>query len=193
MRSENSIKETPLTALGMMIVAPVLVIMGAVAVFILATPLIMAAAVVAFATAMLMLGRALTRETPVTPRLAKEVPMCESVDLFPVMQSKTSEAEPVEMVGSLDDAPNAVVAASITKVFGPCPLGLMPGNTWKIGPDGKLSQPMCRPGATALSALFRMSDGGAMGRSVGCECLYAGREVTFTVRESVEELAEKPR
>ena len=193
MRTENSINETLLTAIGLMIIAPVLVIMGAVAVFILATPLIMTATVVAFATAMLILGQALTRETPVTPRLAKEAPMCESVDLFPVMHSKNLEAETIEMVGSLDDAPNAVVAASITKVFGPCPLGLMPGNTWKIGPDGKLSLPMCRPGATALSALFRMSDGGAMDRSVRCECLYAGREVTFTVRESVEELAEKPR
>ena len=175
-----------------MIVAPVLVIMGSLAVLMLATPLIMAATVVAFGTAILMLGRALTCETAVTPRLAKEVPMCESVDLLPVMQSKNLEAETVEMVVSLDDAPNEVVAASITKVFGPCPLGLMPGNTWKIGPVGKLSQPMCRPGATALSALFRMSDGHGMDRSACCECLYAGREVSFTVRESEEELAEKP-
>ena len=71
--------------------------------------------------------------------------MCESVDLFPVMKSEGLEAETVEMVGSLDDAPNAVVAASITKVFGPCPLGLMPGNTWKIGPDGMLRLFVRRP------------------------------------------------
>lgn len=118
--------------------------------------------------------------------------MCESVDLFPVMESEGLDAEFIEMVGSLDNAPNAVVAASITKVFGPCPLGLMPGNTWKIGPDGKLSQPMCRPGATALSALFRMSEGDGMGSSACCECLYAGRKVTFTVRESGEDIAERP-
>ena len=118
--------------------------------------------------------------------------MCEPVDLFPVMESEGFEAETVEMVGYLDNAPNEVVVAAITKVLGPCPLGLMPGNTWKIGPDGKLSQPMCRPGATALSALFRMSEGDAMDRSACCECLYAGREVTFTVRESEEDLAEKP-
>ena len=117
--------------------------------------------------------------------------MCESVDLFSVMESEGLEAETVEMVGSLDDAPNKVVAASIAKVFGPCPLGLMPGNAWKIGPDGKLSQPMCRPGATALSALFRLSEGKAMDRSACCECLYAGREVTFAVRETEEDPAEK--
>ena len=118
--------------------------------------------------------------------------MCGSVDLFPVMESGGAETETVEMVGFLDDAPNEVVAASITKVFGPCPLGLMPGNTWKIGPDGHLSHPMCRPGATALSALFRMSEGDAMNRSACCDCLHAGREVTFTVRKSEKDLAETP-
>jgi hypothetical protein len=199
MRAENTINETLLTVVGVMIVVPVLVITGSLAVLMLATPLIMAATVVAFGTAILMLGRSLTSETPVTeppalltPRLAEEVPMCESTDLFPVMSSEGSEAKTVEMVGSLDSAPNEVVAASITKVFGPCPLGLMPGNTWKIGPDGNLSQPMCRPGATALSALFRLSEGDAMDRSASCDCLYAGREVTFTVRENQEDLAEKP-
>ncbi len=104
--------------------------------------------------------------------------MCESVDLLPVI-----ETVPVEMVEALSDAPNEVVTASITKVVGPCPLGWMPGNTWRISPDGKLSRPMCRPGATALSALFRMSEGDAMDRSACCECVFAGREVTFAVRE----------
>ncbi len=192
MSTKNTINENLLAVFGMMIVAPVLLIMGTLAVLMLATPLIMAATVVAVATALLTLGTALTRETPVTPTLAKEDPMCESVDLFPVMETEKSEEEPVEMVGSLDDAPNAVVAASITRVFGPCPLGLMPGNIWKIGTDGHLSQPMCRPGAAALSALFRMSKGDAIDQSTCCECLYAGREVTFTVRESRGELAGKP-
>ena len=118
--------------------------------------------------------------------------MCASVDLFPVMESEGLGAEPVEMVEALTDSPNAAVMASITNVFGPCPLGLMPGNTWKIGADGKLSRPMCRPGATALSALFRMADGDAMDRSTCCECQFAGREVRFTVRESADELVETP-
>lgn len=65
----------------------------------------------------------------------------------------------------------------------------MPGNTWEIGPDGKLSRPLCRPGATALSALFRMANDGVMDRSACCDCIVARREVTFTVREPVWEPA----
>ena len=128
--------------------------------------------------------------------------MCESVDLIPVMESEplvpeipepeTLEEKFVEMVEILSDVPTETVAATITRVIGPCPLGMMPGNTWKIGPDGKLSRPMCRPGATALSALFQMSKGDAMNRSIACDCMYAGRKVTFTVREPEGELMETP-
>ena len=110
--------------------------------------------------------------------------MCESVDLI-----ATLEPETIEMVDELTDAPKMAVTASITKVFGPCPLGLMPGNTWEIGPDGKLSRPMCRPGATALSALFRMANGDVMDSSACCKCMAGGREVTFAVREPVRERA----
>ena len=81
--------------------------------------------------------------------------------------------------------PWASVTASVTKVFGLCLLGLMPGNTWRIGAAGSLSRPMCRPGATALSGLFQMANGDAMGRSACCECVIARREVTFTVQEPV--------
>lgn len=128
--------------------------------------------------------------------------MCESVDLIPVMESETLvpeilkpetlEPEFVEMVEVLAGVPTATVAATITKVIGPCPLGMMPGNAWKIGPDGKLSRPMCRPGATALSELFQMAKGEALNRSTACDCMYAGRKVTFTVREAEGELMEKP-
>lgn len=128
--------------------------------------------------------------------------MCESVDLIPVRESETlvpeipeyetMDPKVVEMVGVLDGAPTTTVAATITKVIGPCPLGMMPGNAWKIGPDGKLSRPMCRPGATALSDLFDMAGGDAMNRSTACDCLYAGRKVTFTVREPEGELVEEP-
>ena len=113
--------------------------------------------------------------------------MCESVDLVPDLESET-----IEMTEVLTDSPNTAVTTSVTKVFGPCTLGLMPGNTWHISADGKLSRPMCRPGATALSALFRMADGDAMDRSTTCECQFAGREVTFTVRESADQLLETP-
>lgn len=96
------------------------------------------------------------------------------------------------MVEALSAGPREEVAASITKVTGPCPLGWMPGNTWRIGPDGTLSRPMCRPGATALSALFRTSKGESVERSACCECLYAGREVTFTVRMPSDDFKEEP-
>ena len=85
----------------------------------------------------------------------------------------------MEMVEVLAHGPGVAVTASVTKVFGPCLLGLMPGNTWRIGPDGSLSRPMCRPGATALSGLFQMANGDAMGRSAGCDCVIAGREGDF--------------
>ena len=72
------------------------------------------------------------------------------------------EPEAVELVEVLVHEPRVAVTASVTKVFGPCPLGFMPGNTWRIGPDGSLSRPMCRPGAAALSGLFQMANGYAM-------------------------------
>ncbi len=187
-----NISERLLSAIGMMIVAPVLIIMGSLAILMLATPVVMASVVIAFAMAVLMLGTAVTRQTPAGETADKkpateEATMCETVDLIPVMGSE----ETVEMVGVLAAGPREEVAASITKVTGPCPLGWMPGNTWRIGPDGTLSRPMCRPGATALSALFRMSEGGSMERSACCECMYAGREVTFTIREPTENLHEE--
>jgi hypothetical protein len=128
--------------------------------------------------------------------------MCESVDLIPLVESEAlvlempipeeMYPETVELVEFLANVPKVAVTASITKVFGPCPLGMMPGNAWKIGPDGKLSRNMCRPGATALSALFRMADGDAIDRSTACECVYAGIAVTFTVREAEGDPMETP-
>jgi|ETNmetMinimDraft_1059919.scaffolds.fasta_scaffold81398_1 hypothetical protein len=184
MRAERNINDKILNGIGLMIVVPVLVIMGSLAILMLATPVILAATVIAFATIVLWLGTLMTRETPVTGLmpvtglLDEEETMCETIDLIPVL-----EAEPMEMVGSLDSAPNEVVTAAITKVVGPCPLGWMPGNNWKIDSEGNLSRPMCSPGATALSALLRTSEGDAIDRSACCDCPVAGREVTFTVRE----------
>ena len=191
-----NISEKLLTAIGMMIVAPVLIIMGALTIMMLATPVVMAAVVIAFAMVVLMVGTAVTRQTPARIIATKEATMCETVDLFPSMKleterSETEKSKTIEMVGVLAAGPREEVASSITKVTGPCPLGWMPGNTWRIGPDGTLSRPMCRPGATALSALFRMSEGGTMERSTCCECIYAGREVTFTIREPTKNLREE--
>ena len=169
-----------MTGIGLMIAAPVIVLMGAVVVVVLSTPTLMALMVIAFATAILFVGTVVTREVPVTEIAAKEGPMCESVDLI-----SSFEPDTIEMVDEMTDAPRSTVFASVTKVFGPCPLGLMPGNTWEIGPDGKLSRPMCRPGATALSALFLLANGDALDRSACCECVIAGREVTFSVRGPV--------
>ena len=73
--------------------------------------------------------------------------MCESLDLIAALDSGNGV-----MGEALTDPPKDPVNATITKVVGPCPLGLMPGHTWEICPDGKLSRPLCRPGATALSA-----------------------------------------
>lgn len=182
MTTEHTGENKWLTGIGLMIAAPVIVMVGAVAVVILSTPVMLATLVAAFTMPILFAATAVTRQAPVTDNAGKEGPMCESVDLI-----GTLEAESVAMVGSLDDAPRETVTAAVTKVFGPCPLGIMPGNTWRIGPDGKLSRPMCRPGATALSALFRMTEGDAVERSTHCECVFAGREVTFAVREPVSE------
>ena len=44
-----------------------------------------------------------------------------------------------------------------------------------------------RAPATALSALFTMSEGDATDRSACCDCHLAGNEVTFTVRGPEEE------
>ncbi len=183
MQAENTGGKEWLTGMALIIIAPVIVILGAVAVVILSTPVMPALIVIAFATAVLFAGTVVTRQTPAPDKAAKEGPMCESVDLI-----ATLEPENVEMVEALADGPRTAVTATVTKVFGPCPLGLMPGDTWQIGPNGSLSRPICRPGSTALSALFQMANGDAMARSTCCQCVIAGREVTFTVRESVEEL-----
>lgn len=155
-----------LSIAGMMIVAPVLIIMGSLAMFMLATPVLMAAVVVSFAMVVLILvlGTAVTRTTQESAgkeTTTGEAAMCETVDLIPNMKpgtmkpgtmktgtlrSGTLESETIEMVDVLVAAPIEKIAASITKVTGPCPLGRMPGNTWRIGPDGTLPGPMCRPG-----------------------------------------------
>ena len=146
-----------------------------------------AAAVLFLKTPVWMVGTAVTRQGFISGRYSEEVSMCESVDLVPVL-----EPEIVAMTEVLADGPTAAVTASITNVFGPCPFGLMPGNTWHISADGKLSRPMCLTGATTLSALVRMADRDAMDRSTVCECQLAGGEVSFTVRESAGELLETP-
>lgn len=182
MRTEHTIFDKVLPAIGLMIVVPILIIMGSLVVLMLIAPIMIAGMVVALVGAVLILGNAVTRVTPVTERIVEEIPTYESDDLLP-----EEESEAVEMVEALVDGPREAVTAEITKVFGPCPLGMMPGNSWRIDADGNLSRPMCRPGATALSTLFETSKGDAMGRSTACECLYANREVTFTVREPREE------
>ena len=184
MRSDNTRGDKWLAGIALMIAAPVIVIVAAVFVVVMSTPVMMALILIAFATAILLAGTAVTRQAPITDTTAKEGPMCESVDLIAAM-----EPGAIEMVNELTDAPKSAVTASVTNVFGPCPLGLMPGNTWEISPDGKISRPMCRPGATALNALFRMANGDVMDRSACCECVIAGREVTFTVREQLREPA----
>ncbi len=178
-----------LTAFGLMMAAPVLLLLGVFVVIALSTPILMVVIVIAFATAVLFVGTLLTRQTSISDATGKEDDMCDSVDLFAALGSGN-----VEMLEALTDAPKTPVSATITKVVGPCPLDLMPGNTWEISPDGSLSRPMCRAGATALSALFRMAHddvlddvpGDVIQRSACCECVIAGREVTFTVREPVE-------
>ena len=185
MSGERSGENKWMAGISLMIVAPVLVLAAAVFVVVLSTPVMMALIVVAFATALLAAGTAVTMQAPASEETAKEGPMCEPADLI-----ATLEPETIEMVEDLADAPRSPVTASITKVYGPCPLDLMPGNTWEIGPDGGLSRPMCRPGATALSSLFRMANGDVMGQSACCECVIARREVTFTVREPVAETVE---
>ena len=136
--------------------------------------------VIAAPVVILFAGKAVTRESASTDRTGQEDAMCESVDLFSALES-----ENVVVVQALTGAPRVPVSATVTNVTGPCPLGLMPGNTWIIGPDGRLSQPMCLPGAAALSVLFGMASGEVMGRPVCCGCVAAGWEVAFTVREPV--------
>ena len=185
-----------------MVIAPVFVLVGAAAVVALSTPVMFALMVIAFASAILFAASLVTRQTPAPDtavpgqpapgrsdpgRSRMEGPMCESIDLIPAREPGTGEQEKVEMVEALAFGPGTAVTAVVTKVFGPCSLGLMPGNTWRIGPEGGLSRPMCRYGATALGALFKTAGGGAMSRSVCCECFTAGREVIFTVREAAGE------
>ena len=169
-----------MTGLGMVIAFAMVLLAGAAVVVALSTPISMVLAVIAFAMVILFAGKAVTRESASTDRTGKEDAMCESVDLFSALESKN-----VVVVQALTGAPRVPVSATVTNVTGPCPLGLMPGNTWIIGPDGTLSRPMCLPGAAALSVLFGMASGEVMGRPVCCGCVAAGWEVTITVREAV--------
>ena len=120
-----------------------LIMFGAAIVLFLETPVMMALTAIALGVAVWMVGKAVTRQGFISGRYSEEVSMCESVDLVPVL-----EPEIVAMNEVLADGPTAAVTASITNVFGPCPFGLMPGNTWHISADGKLSRPMCLTGAT---------------------------------------------
>ena len=182
MRAEHPGDNKWLDRMGLMIAAPLIVMVGAIVVVILSTPNMIAMTMVVFATALLWMASVVTRQ-PMTFMVEKEEEMCETADMMVGLEEKT-----VEMVTALTAASVVPVTATITKVVGPCPLGMMPGNMWKIGPDGKLSRPICRLGATALSALLKMSKGDALDMATCCECEYEGREVTFTVREPEEEL-----
>ena len=187
MRTGPPIGDSRYAGVAAFAILPFLIMFGAAAVLFLETPVMMALTAIALGVAVWMVGTAVTRQGFISGRYSEEVSMCESVDLVPVL-----EPEIVAMNEVLADGPTAAVTASITNVFGPCPFGLMPGNTWHISADGKLSRPMCLTGATVLSALVRMADRDAMDRSTVCECQLAGGEVSFTVRESAGELLETP-
>ena len=187
MRTGPAIGDRIQTGVAAFMIVPVLIMFGAAAVLFLETPIVMALTAIALGAAVWMVGTAVTRQGLISEFYGEEVSMCESVDLVPVLGPET-----IDMTEVLTGRPNSAVIASVTKIFGPCPLGLMPGNTWEISADGDLSRPMCVSGATALSDLFRMGDGDAMDRSTSCECQFARRKVTFTVRESVAALAETP-
>ena len=66
MRTESASARKSLMDIGMMVIAPLLVALGATAVLALATPPIFAATVIAFAVGFLMAGTAVTRNTPAT-------------------------------------------------------------------------------------------------------------------------------
>ncbi len=65
MRIELTNGNKSITGLGMTIIAPLLIAMGAVVVIALATPVMLAVAVVAIGIALLVAGTTVTREAPV--------------------------------------------------------------------------------------------------------------------------------
>ena len=66
MRTESTRARKSLMDIGLMLIAPLLVALGATAVLSLATPSIFAATVIAFAVGFLIAGTAVTRSTPAT-------------------------------------------------------------------------------------------------------------------------------
>ena len=95
MRAEHPGGNKWLDRMGLMIAAPLIVMVGAIVVVILSTPNMIAMTMVVFATALLWMASVVTRQ-PMTFMVEKEEEMCETADMMVGLEEKT-----VEMVTAL--------------------------------------------------------------------------------------------
>ncbi len=84
----------------------------------------------------------------------------------------------------LYDVPAPPVAATVAvmSAVGQCPRGLVPGASFEIDREGRLSAPLCRTAVMALAPVMaQRSSGRGPGSQVSCRCPVADRHLTFSV------------
>lgn len=104
-------------------------------------------------------ARSVTTSTPRTRRIAAELDV-------PLVESVRPPEKPVEVYVRLTE--------------GGCPLLREPGDVIRIGPDGRLSAPLCSPSAAAVERLLR-TRGLESGSTAHCVCPVGPYELTFAL------------
>ncbi len=100
-----------------------------------------------------------TTSTPRTRRIAAKLGV-------PLVESVRPSKKPVEVIVRLTE--------------GGCPLMREPGDVIRIGPDGRLSAPLCSPSAAVVQRLLR-TRGLESGSTAHCVCPVGPYELTFAL------------
>lgn len=79
-------------------------------------------------------------------------------------------------------APPVPLTFEVARATGVCPLGFRPGHTWTVDASGRISRPICQPGAIALTAMLARRPEGEMEREAPCRCPLGDRELVFAWR-----------
>jgi hypothetical protein len=109
---------------------------------------------------------------------ARGRPEWETMDL--VATGTAAAPSGLEWVDTVPLAPLWPAAVQVATATGVCALGFRPGDTWVIDANGRLSRPLCRPMANALSSILQ-APWGEVEESVACVCPLADRQLVFSV------------
>lgn len=88
----------------------------------------------------------------------------------------------VELLGAVPP-PSTPLVVGVVGVGGFCPQGYGLGSSWRIDGSGRITPPLCRSAADALSPVL-FGQPGAGDSPVVCHCPFGNKQITFSVTAS---------